>query len=145
MSLIKRIWIDYLINKLKTKKMTLREKQSIFMLNVGKLILFAYENGYELTAGELLRTKDQQTLYFEGYTIKKIGSALRLCKANRLSKTMFSKHLDKLAIDLNLFIDGAYKTDKESFKLLAEYWRGLDKNNESGYDWGWDFNHFQMT
>jgi len=125
--------------------MMLREKQSIFMLNVGKLIIFAYDNGYELTGGELLRTKNQQYLYFEGFSLKKIGSALKLFKTKRLSKTMFSKHLNKLALDLNVFKDGILLTKKEDFKLLAEYWKSLDEKNDCGYFWGWDFGHFQTS
>lgn len=124
--------------------MTLREKQSIFALNISKLIVWAYDNGYEITKGEALRTKDQQMLYFEGYKILKIGDSLKLAKTRRKSKTMNSYHLKKLAEDLNLFIDGKYKTDKESFKPLAEHWRSLHPDNVSGSDWGWDLNHFQM-
>jgi len=125
--------------------MRLREKQSVFLRNVAKLIGWTFDNGYELTAGELLRTLDQQTLYFEGRTIKKIGSDLHLPKTTRKSRTMNSKHRQKLAIDLNLFVDGKYTAKKEDFKPLAEYWRSLHKDNVSGYDWGWDFNHFQMS
>ena len=124
--------------------MTLRESQSIFILNMAKTIIFAYENGMELTAGEMLRTNDQQLLYFEGYELIKIGSDLKLKKAAPKSKTMFSSHLNKLAVDLNLFIDGQYKTDKESFKKISLYWKSLHPKNVCGYDWGWDFNHFEM-
>ena len=123
----------------------LKEKQSIFILNVAKLIIKAYElPGYELTLGEGLRTSDQQMLYFEGYTLIKIGSDLKLAVAPRKSKTMNSRHIQKLAIDLNLFVNGEYRTDKEAYKPLAEYWRSLHPDNVSGYDWGWDFNHFEM-
>jgi len=125
--------------------MTLRQKQSIFLLNVSKLIQWAFNNGYELTSGELYRTTDQQLLYFHGYTLEKVKNGLKAIKTHRRSKTMNSKHLLKLAVDLNLFIDGKYKTDKESFKPLAEYWKTLHPKNKSGYDWGWDFNHFQMS
>jgi hypothetical protein len=50
-----------------------------------------------------------------------------------------------MAIDLNLFIDGEYRTDKESYKSLAEYWKTLNPANVAGYDWNFDANHFQMT
>jgi hypothetical protein len=110
------------------KKLTLREAQSIFLQNVAKLILWAFDNGYELTGGELQRTEEQQEVYvLEGK-----------------SKTMDSDHLKRLAIDLNLFIDGVYKTDRESYKPLADFWKGLHSNNVAGYDWGWDANHFAM-
>lgn len=115
------------------------------MLNVGKLILFAYENGYELTGGELQRTKSQQYLYFEGFKLIKLGSVLKLFKTKILSKTMFSKHLSKLAIDLNLFKDGKLLYKKEDFKLVSEYWKSLNERNNCGYFWGWDFGHFQTS
>lgn len=125
--------------------MTLRQKQSLFMLNLGKLILFAYENGYELTGGELLRTQSQQYLYVEGFKLMKLGSVLKLFKTKILSKTMFSKHLSKLAIDLNVFKNGVLLKKKEDFKLLAEYWKSLDERNDCGYFWGWDYSHFQTS
>ena len=125
--------------------MSLRNKQSIFALNVAKLIIYAYEIGYELTLGEVLRTMCQQYLYFMGYKLMKIGSALKLAKTSRKSKTMNSKHRKKLAIDLNLFKDGVYLTDKESFRPLAEYWKSLHPKNTCGYYWNWDLNHFQMS
>lgn len=128
----------------KEKEMTLREKQSTFLFNVAKLIFWAFDNGYELTGGELLRTKDQQYLYFEGYKLDRIGGVLKLFKINSLSKTMNSKHLDKLAIDLNLFVDGEYKSDAESHRPLGEYWKSLNPDNVWGGDWGWDGNHYEM-
>jgi hypothetical protein len=114
------------------------------MLNFAKMVIFAYENGMELTAGEMLRTKDQQMLYFEGFSLIKIGSLLKMIKTTVKSKTMNSGHLNKLAVDVNLFIDGEYKTDKASFKKLSQFWKSLNPKNVSGYDWGWDFNHFEM-
>ena len=91
--------------------MTLREKQSIFALNISKLIIYAFEIGYETTKGEALRTIDQQRLYFDGYTIMKFGSGLKLAKSKRKSKTMNSYHLKKLAEDINLFKNDEYKSD----------------------------------
>jgi hypothetical protein len=124
--------------------MTLREKQSTFILNVARLIVNAFENGIELTFGEALRTPEQQLLYFEGFTIQKIGSNLHFVKTDRKTKTLKSKHLEKLAIDLNIFIDGVWKTDKESYRPIAEYWKSLHPSNDCGYFWNWDFNHFEM-
>lgn len=125
--------------------MTLREKQSLFMAMVGKLISFAYENGYELTGGELQRTYDQQLLHFEGYTLTKTGSALKLAHTSKKSKTMHSKHLEKLAIDLNVFKDGQYLTNKEDCQILGDYWESLHEDCKWGGNWNWvDVPHFQM-
>jgi len=124
--------------------MKLSEKQHIFTLNVAKLIIWCYEQGFELSFGETFRTIDQQRLYFEGYTLLKIGSDLKLAKAKAKSKTLHSKHLSRLAIDLNLFINGEYMTEKEFYLPLAQYWESLHEKNKAGYFWGWDANHFEM-
>jgi hypothetical protein len=107
--------------------MTLSDEQWAFLQDVARLITFCAEHGMKLTGGELFRTVEQQKIYVD----------------TGLSKTMDSKHLKRLAIDLNLFIDGKYRTDKEAFKLPAEYWASLSPKNVSGYDWGWDFNHWE--
>ena len=124
--------------------MSLRQKQSVFAKNISLLIIYAYQIGYEITKGEAYRTYDQQLLYFEGYKLVKVGNTLKLAKNSRKSKTMNSYHLKKLAEDLNIFIDGKYRTDKEAFKPLAEYWRSLHPENISGYDWNYDLTHFHM-
>lgn len=125
--------------------MTLREKQSVFSLNVAKLISFAYNNGYEITLGEVYRTIEQQYLYFWGYKLSVIFGSLKLVKTKQLSKTMDSRHLKKLAIDINLFKDGNLCEKKEDFKEIADYWKLLNENNDCGYYWGWDFGHFEMN
>jgi len=38
------------------------------------------------------------------------------------TKTLYSKHTKKLAIDLNLFKDGRYITNKEKYRPLGEFW-----------------------
>lgn len=123
----------------------MRKEQSIFLHNIAKLILWAFEQGYELTGGELDRTDDQQKLYYYGFGVEETNGQLYLLKGMCKSKTLKSKHLSRLAIDLNLFIGGKYITEKEKFAPLAAKWRELDSRNESGYDWGWDVNHFQMN
>ena len=107
---------------------TMREKQSIFAKNIAQLIIWSFEQGYEITVGEFLRTPEQQQLYI------KSGK----------SKTANSKHLNRLAADLNLFIGGVYQTGKDAYKPLADYWKSLHPDNVAGYDWGWDANHFEM-
>ena len=109
--------------------MSLRKDQSIFLRNVAKLINWGFENGYELTGGELYRTDEQQAIY----------------RKNGKSKVRVSKHQKRLAIDLNLFIGGVYQTKNAAYKPLADYWKSLHPKNRAGYDWGWDGNHFEMS
>jgi len=111
--------------------MTLRQKQSKFAQMVAKLItwvsiLLPSENGYEVTLGEAFRPDFVQERYL------KEGS----------TKVKRSKHQDRLAIDLNLFIDGKYQTSSEAYKPLGEYWK--DMGGIWGGDWGWDGNHFEF-
>lgn len=99
--------------------MTLREKQSLFVFNISLLIQWAYKNGYELTFSEAYRTAEQQA-----YDV-----------AHGLSKTSNSKHLERLAIDLNLFKNGALLTSNADYKPLGNYWVSLNTANT----WGGDF------
>ena len=108
--------------------MSLTKKQFEFSKNVAKLISFAYSKGYTITLGEAYRTMYQQREYVR----------------QGLSKTLKSAHLNRLAIDLNLFKDGKYLATSKDYKQLAEYWKTLNPANEAGYYWGWDANHFEM-
>jgi hypothetical protein len=112
-----------------TTSSALRKKQHLFLLNVSKLINYATTlEGYEITGGELWRTPEQQAIYLK----------------NGKSKATISKHQERLAIDLNIFINGKWINNKEGYEPLAKYWKILHPSNTSGYDWGWDFNHFEM-
>ena len=108
--------------------MTLAEKQRLFTRLVGKLIEFAYAQGYELTFGDAYRNPDQ-------------------AKANAAAGKgiVNSLHCERLAIDLNLFKNGQWMTDSEAFRQLGEYWESL------GPDCAWggrfsrpDGNHFSI-
>ena len=126
--------------------MTLREAQSEFIKNFAKLVLFLYENGYEATEGEGERTESQQILHYLGYKLALDGvRPPKLIKVASVSNTMNSYHRKKLAHDLNIFKDGKILTEKEEYKPLADFWKSLHPNNISGYEWGWDLGHFQMT
>ena len=108
--------------------MTLGEKQRRFTELVGRLILWAYDNGYELTFSEAYRTPEQ--------------AALNARKGSGVSNSL---HTQRLAIDLNLFVNGDYKTDTESHKPLGDYWKSLDPESR----WGGDFskpdgNHYSL-
>ncbi|HDY86035.1 hypothetical protein LCGC14_0955450, partial [marine sediment metagenome] len=61
--------------------MSLRERQSLFASLFAKLILYAYEHGYEISIGDVYATDG----HIEG-----------------------SFHYEKLAGDLNLFLNGRY-------------------------------------
>jgi hypothetical protein len=93
--------------------MTLREKQSRFVLMTADLIRFADSAGYELTFGDA-KAKD-------GHMVN-------------------SKHYIGLAIDFNLFLHGRYLTATEDHHALGEYWESI--GGRWGGRWG-DGNHYE--
>lgn len=110
--------------------MSLSNEQWYFLKDVAKLIEFAQNHPrYKLTGGELWRPKETAEAYASS------GAGI----SNSL-------HCDRLAIDLNLFIDNKYRRDSEAYEELGIYWKSLDPMNR----WGGDFkkpdgNHFSRT
>ena len=100
--------------------MKLSEKQIIFSKNVAILIAYADMIGIDLTFGHAYRDKETQ----------------RRLVDKGLSKTMNSKHLNRLAVDFNFFIDGKLTYDFEDVKELGKFWLTLHPLNR----WGGDFN-----
>jgi len=97
--------------------MTLREKQSLFVKLIGKLIIFAYENNYEFTFGD---------------AFSKSGHILG------------SLHGLRLAIDLNLFKDGVWLQTTNDHIILGEYWESLNPLCRWGGRFN-DGNHYSLT
>ncbi len=116
--------------------MTTSEKQRKFSLMVARLIDFVYSNGMECTLGEAWRPQMMQDFYF------KTGK----------SKVKYSTHQDRLAIDLNLFINEKYATNPEDYRSSGEYWESIGGRwggrfgiQKEDYDKkvGWDSGHFE--
>jgi len=84
---------------------------------VADLIIFAYDNGYELTFGD-------------AYVSTRTGHKPR------------SLHYDRLAIDLNLFKDGRWLEGTEDHQLLGEYWESM--GGTWGGRFG-DGNHYSLA
>jgi len=108
--------------------MTLGDKQRRFTELVARLIWWAYDEGYELTFGEAYRTPEQ--------------AALNAAKGSGIANSL---HTQRLAIDLQLFINGVYQTKSEAYAPLGEHWKELDPDAR----WGGDFskpdgNHFSL-
>jgi len=109
--------------------MSLSDHQWAFLKDLGHLInwVAVHRPDFKLTGGELYRSHEQAELY-----------------ARRGIGILDSLHRSRLAVDLNLFIDGVYQTDSQVYLPLGEYWISLSKENR----WGGDFsrpdgNHFE--
>jgi hypothetical protein len=107
----------------------LGDQQRLFTKLVGELIAWAYSQpGMQLTFGEAWRSPEQAALN------AKTGAGI----ANSL-------HTQRLAVDLNLFLAGQFRTDVASYRPLGERWKTLDPLCR----WGGDFSrpdadHFSM-
>ena len=111
------------------------DKQAEFLTAVAHLLSWAHRQGLKVTGGELYRSVEQQAIYY----------------TKGRSKKRYSRHQDRLAIDLNLIIDGKL-AHKEDYRALGEEWErsgGLwggrygVKLMEYDTKVGWDANHFE--
>jgi len=93
--------------------MTLGQKQRLFVRMLGQLINHAYLIGYEMSLSRG---------YASAAANKADGGHPR------------SNHLNRLAIDLNLFKDGKFLTSTEDHEPLGLYWESI------GGTWGGRFN-----
>ena len=100
--------------------------QSLHVRLVAKLIGYATERGYELTWGEAWRTPEQ--------------AALNAKKGTGIANSL---HIDRLAVDLNLFRDGIFLTDGAAHKPLGEYWESLHPLARWGGRFN-DANHYSL-
>lgn len=99
--------------------MTKVEQQSAFLTDFAKLILKAPEYDLTVTAGELMRSNEQQDIYL------KTGK----------TKIKHSTHQDRMAGDLNFFKDGVLTYDKKDIQPLGDYWESLSPQNRWGGNW----------
>lgn len=105
--------------------MTLGNAQRAFAQEAARLILRAYETGYQVTFGDAYR--DPRS-HGELGIFKAYGHAS-------------SNHKQRLAIDLNLFRDGEYLTTTEAHRPLGEWWENRGKERKLALRWGGTFNN----
>lgn len=103
--------------------------QEEFAQDAAKLIQKALEFGYGVTFGEAWRTPEQAQWDADHH----IGIT-------------HSLHMERLAIDLNLFKDGQYLTDRTPYERLGLWWESLG----STHKWGGrfksvDLDHFSIS
>lgn len=100
----------------------LNDKQIQFTKDIALLIEFARVNEVGLTFGDAYRPQVLQEIYV------KEGK----------SKTMNSKHLSRLAVDFNFFVNGKLTYEKAKLQFLGDYWESLRPTNK----WGGNFQSF---
>jgi hypothetical protein len=98
--------------------MPLGARQELFMELLGQLLVWLYANGYKVRGGELLRDP-------------------RIAKMNDANGTGISNslHIDKLAIDLNIFKNGRWLATTEEHAPVGAKWKSL----HALAAWGGDF------
>jgi hypothetical protein len=107
---------------------TLREQRCLFTRLICEFGLWAFQQGYELAFGEVVRTKAQAQ--------QNAGSGTGISN---------SLHLDGLAVDFNLYINGVYQESSEAHAPLGAQWKSM----HSLCRWGGDFrkpdgNHYSL-
>ena len=106
----------------------LLEAQWRFAQRLPLLLAHVSTLGLRCTLGEAWRPPETAALY---------------ARQKRGSKT--SLHLDRLAIDLNLFdADGRYLSTTEAHRPLGEFWEALDPYCRWGGRFN-DGNHYSLT
>ena len=106
--------------------MTLSEKQRLFSKLLADLIQWAYKKGFEVTMGECFRTPEQ--------------AALNAQKGTGIANSL---HTKRLAVDLNLFVEGQYQPTTEAHRPLGEYWESLNPRCRWGGRFN-DGNHYEL-
>jgi hypothetical protein len=106
--------------------MTLRQKQSLFAQLISQLLVYLHDSGYEMTFGEAYRSPEE---------------ALRLTALGKGIPN--SLHIQKLALDINLFKNGKYLGTSDAHKPLGEYWESLHPKCRWGGRFG-DGNHYEL-
>jgi len=107
----------------------LSRKQRFFSQHLALLIQRAAQLGYEVTMGDVYRDPEwQQVMVRRGK-----------------SKTLESRHLKRLAVDLFLWKDDNVTWDCDDYQPLGEWWENLSPAHVWGGSWKMrDCVHFEV-
>lgn len=109
--------------------LTLRQQRCLFTRLLCEFGSWCFAHGYEIAFGEVKRTQAQAVANAAG------GAGI----SNSL-------HLDSLACDIDLYIDGVYQVGSSAHAALGAKWKSMHALNR----WGGDFakpdgNHYSST
>jgi hypothetical protein len=116
----------------------LQRRQCEFTAAVAKLITRALDLGYTIKVQEWNRTLETQ----KEYVLKGV------------SRTLDSRHLDNLAVDVVLFKDGVILWGPEAYRGIGEYWETLGgrwggrfgvAKEDYATKVGWDSQHMEFS
>lgn len=110
-----------------TSPIKLVEKQQLFAKLVARLIDKAVDLGFDVTFGETWRPPEWAEIMAQR------GKGIRR-----------SLHVDRLAVDLNLFRDGTYLVSTDAHRPLGEWWEKQHPLCAWGGRFG-DGNHYSLT
>lgn len=117
--------------------LTLGQKQRLFCSLIAELIRWLYANGYECSFGEATRSDEQAEI---NALVKEGGKSALIAHLRTNSRWSLlaekiknnggggirdSAHTRRLALDLNLFINGVYQTTTTAHEPLGAYWESL--------------------
>ena len=108
---------------------TLQSKQAVFAHLVAQLIYNLNQQGYDVTFGEAYRPPETADLYAK--------------QGRGIAKSL---HTKRLAIDLNLFLNGKYLTETDEYLVAGLMWEGYS-TKDIVCCWGGRFkdgNHFSV-
>lgn len=116
--------------------MSLSRDQRDFASKFGEFLVWLTKEGYEYTFGEAFRTLEQHAWNL----------------TNGKSKAKISKHCDRLAFDLMLWVRGEYSGKPEDYRIPGQKWEEMGGKwggrfglNPEEYETkiGFDSNHFE--
>ena len=116
------------------KEKTLGQLQRAVVLAHAKLIIFAYEQGYEMSHGD-------------GYRDPRVFGMVGSNTPNVYGNPA-STHKSRLAHDFNLFRDGEYCETTEQHRPLGQFWEAYGRANDLPLHWGGhygDGNHYSCV
>jgi hypothetical protein len=121
--------------------MSRSEEQQRFLIDLAKFLVYCLDycgkNGITVTGGELWRPPLQAWVNsMPPHSIASVrtpdGKTYTYTDAVGGVGILKSKHLERLAIDLNFIKDGQLFEDFEQLKPLGEYWQSLSPENRAG-------------
>jgi hypothetical protein len=132
--------------------MNIIKTQCNFVKDVISLLSYIENTGFKVSFGETFRPYELQLLYLHGKSLEETESGLQLIPGKKKEFTKTSKHLKRLAIDLNFFLSDGFEEfnltyDIDLLRPIGEYWESLNENNVWGGFWtkSPDVTHFQTS